>query len=67
MSLKPGTLSKDDVLLIAHDLGPSWKMIARVLDVPRAEINEIEANETKVSERCYCKNNNCVVCIVIMG
>ena len=42
-------------------------MVARVLDVPRAEIKEIEANETKVSERCYCKNNNCVVCIVIMG
>ncbi|XP_067041649.1 uncharacterized protein [Acropora muricata] len=53
VSFKLGTLSKDDVLLIAHELGPSWKMVARVLDVPRAEINQIEANKTEVSERCY--------------
>ena len=65
--MKPGTLSEDDVLLIAHELGPSWKKVALVLKVPYAEINEIEADETKVFERCHGKYNNCVVCIVIIG
>ena len=66
MSFKPGTVSKDDVLLIAHKLGPSWKMFGRVLNVPDAEIDQIEANKSEVLEKCYCKCN-CVVCLVIMG
>ena len=66
VSFKPGTLSKQDVLRIAHELGPSWKMFGRVLDVPDAVIDQIEADVTKVSEKCYSKCN-CVVCIVVMG
>ncbi|XP_074620260.1 uncharacterized protein LOC141879049 isoform X6 [Acropora palmata] len=53
VSFKLGTLSKDDVLLIAHELGPSWKKVALALNVSYAEINEIEADETKVFERCH--------------
>ena len=67
MSLKPGTLSEDDVLLIAHELGPAWKKVALVLKVPCAEINEIKEDETKVFERCHGKCNTCVVCIFIMA
>ena len=66
VSFKPGTLSKQDVLSIAHELGPLWKMFGRVLDVPDAVIDQIEADESKVSEKCY-SECNCVVCIVVMG
>ena len=52
---KPGTLSRDEVLLIAHELGPSWKTVARVLNVPDAVIDHIEANEFRVFDRCYSK------------
>ena len=64
VSFKPGTLSRDDVLPIAHELASSWKMVGRVLDVPDAEINRIEANESEVSEKC-CSKWNCLLCIVI--
>ena len=66
VSFKPGTLSEEDVLIIAHELGPSWKMFGRVLKVPNAEIDRIDVNESDVTEKCYCKCN-CVVCIVISG
>ena len=66
VSFKPGTLSEDDVLIIVHELGPSWKMFGRVLKVQKAEIDRIDVNESDVTEKCYCKWN-CVVCIVIMA
>ncbi|XP_074630340.1 uncharacterized protein LOC141889073 isoform X2 [Acropora palmata] len=52
-SLDPGTLSEDDVRLIARELGPSWKMLGRVLNVPDAVIDQIEANKSKDSDKCY--------------
>ena len=64
MSFKPGALSQDDVLGIAHELSSSWKMVGRVLNVPDAVIDHIEADESKVSEKCYSKCN-CVVCIYL--
>ena len=65
-SFNLGILSRDDFLLIAHELGSSWKMVGRVLNLPEAVINKIEADESKVDEKCYGKYN-CVVWIVIMG
>ncbi|XP_044170663.1 NLR family CARD domain-containing protein 3-like isoform X2 [Acropora millepora] len=53
VSFKPGTPSEDDFLIIAHELGPLWKMFDRVLKVPDAVIDQIEADESKVSEKCY--------------
>jgi len=50
---KPGTLSQDDVLLIAHELGSSWKMVGRVLKVPDSVIDVIEEEACEVSEKCY--------------
>ena len=60
------SVADDDVLLIAHELGSSWKMVGRVLNVPDAVIDDIENSESEVSEKCYSKCN-CVVCTVIMG
>ena len=65
-SFNLGILSRDDVLLIAHELGSSWKMVGRVLNVPDAVINKIQSDEFEVVEKGYGKYN-CVVCIVIMG
>ena len=62
-SFKPGTLSQDDVLLIAHELGLSWKMVGRRLKVPDAVIDQIEADESKVFERCYSKR----YCVFFVG
>ena len=61
-SFDSGTLSEDDVLLIMHELGPSWKMVGRVLNVPDAVIDQIEANKSSDSEKCYGKCDY-VVCI----
>ena len=66
MSFKAGTLSEDDVLPIAHELGPSWKKFGLALKVPGAVISQIEANKSEVSDKCYSKCN-CVVFGVIMG
>ena len=63
---KPGTVSIDDFLLIARELGPSWKTVGRVLKVPHAMIDHIEADGFRVSDKCYSKCN-CVVFRVIMG
>ncbi|XP_015757180.1 PREDICTED: uncharacterized protein LOC107336623 isoform X2 [Acropora digitifera] len=52
-SLDSRTLSEDDVLLIAHELGPSREMVGRVLNVPDAVVDQIEANKSKDSEKCY--------------
>ena len=65
-SFKPGTISRDDVLLIARELGPSWKTVGRVLNVPDSVIDVIEADELEIFDKCYSKCN-CVVFRVIIG
>jgi len=62
-SIKPGTVSEDDVILIAHELGHLWKKGGQVLKVPKAVIDQIEANKSEVSDKCYGKCNY----VVIMG
>ena len=62
VSFKPGALSQDDVLGIAHELSSSWKIVGRVLNVPDAVIDQIQADESTVSEKCYSKCNR-VGCI----
>jgi len=52
-SLDTGIPSRDDILLIAHELGSSWKMVGRVLDVPDAVIDQIMEDESLVYDRCY--------------
>ena len=60
VSFKPGTVSKNDVLLIAHELGHLWKKVGQVMKVPKAVIDQIEADKSEVSDKCYSKCN-CVV------
>ena len=62
VSFKPGALSEDDALLIALELGSSWKMLGRALKVPDVVMDYIEADESEGSARCY-RKCNCVVCI----
>ncbi|XP_044171363.1 uncharacterized protein LOC114948882 [Acropora millepora] len=50
-----GALSQDDVLGIAHELSSSWKSVGRVLNVPDAVIDQIDADEPKISDKCYSK------------
>ena len=66
VSFKRGTLSRGDLLRVAHELGSLWMMLGRVLNVPDAVIDQIEADTVKVSEKCY-RKCSCVVCVVIMG
>ena len=61
VSFKPGTVSENDVLLIAYELGPLWKKVGLALKVPRAVINQIEANKSEVSDKCYSKCNYVVI------
>ena len=60
MSLRPETVSEDDVLLIAHELGSLWKRIGLVLKVPKAVISQIEANKSEVFEKCHSRCNRVV-------
>ncbi|XP_015760067.1 PREDICTED: uncharacterized protein LOC107339308 isoform X8 [Acropora digitifera] len=53
VSFKPGTLSQDDFLGIAHELGSLWMMLGRALYVPDAVIDQIQTDTVKVSEKCY--------------
>ncbi|XP_044167737.1 uncharacterized protein LOC114971227 isoform X1 [Acropora millepora] len=53
VSFRPETVSEDDVLLIAHELGPLWKKVGLVLKVPKAVISQIEANKSEVFEKCH--------------
>ena len=62
MSFKPGALSQADVHGIAYDLRSSWKMVGQVLNLPDAVIDQIEANKSSDSKKCYGKCD-CVVCI----
>ena len=65
-SFMPGTLSRCDVAFIARELGSSWEMVGRELNVPDAVIDEIKAIQSTVFEKCY-RKCNCVICTVIMG
>ena len=60
MSFKPETVSEDDIILIAHELGPLWEKVGLVLKVPKAVISQIEAKKSEVFNKCHSKCN-CVV------
>ena len=50
---KTGTPSTDDLLLVAFELGASWKMLGRILGVPEPVLEQIEADNPRLSERCF--------------
>ena len=53
LSLKRGMLSLDDLLLVAHELGTSWKMLGRALGLQPFKLDHIEEDERKLVEKCY--------------
>ena len=53
--MKTGTPSSDDLLLVAHELGTSWKMLGRTLGLPEAVLEQIEEDKPKLFEKCYSK------------
>ena len=63
MSIKPGIVSSDDVILVADKLGPLWKKVGLVLKVPKAVIDQIDTDRLEVADKCYGKCNY----VVIMG
>ena len=52
-SLKCGEPSTDDLLLIAYDLGSSWKMFGRALNLEEPQLEQIEEDERKLIEKSY--------------
>ena len=53
LSLKCGTPTTDDLLLVACELGSSWKMLGRALDLPEHVLEQIEEDERKLFDKCY--------------
>ena len=53
LSLKGGTLSMDDLLLVAYELGTSWEILGRTLGLQPFELDHIKADERKLVEKCY--------------
>ena len=54
MSSKTGTPSTDvDLLLLAYELGTSWKMLGRALDLPKPVLEQIEEDKPDLFEKCY--------------
>lgn len=49
---KTGTPSTDDLLLLAFELGSSWKMLGRTLSLPEAVLEQIEEDNPKLIEKC---------------
>ena len=45
--------STDDLLHVASELGASWKMLGRALEIPKHVLENIEADNPKQSERCF--------------
>ncbi|KAL9972489.1 hypothetical protein ACROYT_G018801 [Oculina patagonica] len=52
-SSKTGKPSTDDLLLLAFELGTSWKMLGRTLALPEPVLEQIEVDNRYLSEKCY--------------
>ena len=51
---KTGTPSTADLLPVAHELGASWKILGRALEIPEPVLENIEADNPRDQfERCY--------------
>ena len=53
LSLKSGRPSSDDLLLLASELGTSWKRLGRVLGLPEHLLEQIEEDKRELFEKCY--------------
>ena len=55
MSPKSGKPSSDDLLLVAFELGTSWKMLGRALGLPEPVLEQIEEDEHNLFDKCFSK------------
>ena len=53
MSFKSGVPSSSDILLVASELGKSWKMLGRILCLSEPVLDQIEEDEHQLTEKCY--------------
>ena len=53
LSFKSGVPSSSDLLLVASELGSSWKMLGRILFLPEPVLEQIEEDERHLTEKCY--------------
>lgn len=49
---KSGSPSSDDLLLVASELGSSWKVLGRALHLPEPVLEQIEEDERTLSDKC---------------
>ena len=52
-SFKSGVPSSRDLLLVASELGSSWKMLGRILCLSEPVLEQIEEDERNLTEKCY--------------
>ena len=53
LSFKSGVPSSSDLLLVASELGSSWKMLGRILYLSEPVLEQIEEDERYLTEKCY--------------
>ena len=53
LSFKSGVPSSSDLLLVASELGSSWKMLGRILCLSEPVLEQIEEDERHLTEKCY--------------
>ena len=53
LSLKSGTPSSDDLQKVASELGASWKMFGRALNIKDPLLEQFEEHERELDSKCY--------------
>ena len=52
LRFKPGVVSLDDLLYLAHDVGSQWKSLCRIL-LGAKEIEHIDHDQKTLDDKCY--------------
>lgn len=52
LCFKPGVVSRDDLLYLAHDVGLQWKRLCRIL-LGAKEVEHIDHDQKTLDDKCY--------------
>ena len=52
LCFKPGVVSLDDLLYLAHDVGLQWKRLCRIL-LGAKEVEHIDHDQKTLDDKCY--------------
>ena len=52
LCFKPGVVSPDDLLCLAHDVGSQWKSLCRILFGAK-EVEHIDHDQKTLDDKCY--------------